>query len=476
MPASLTDLFATSLDPMAVLNHDGTIALANRGFQRVLGREPDQLLGVELVSLFHSVDRDRANQAITKGIRTLKPMQIEGRVAHADGGYRWMSWWVRTSPIGTVYASGRDESIRRQIEATVRRRERRNRAMLDHVADILLVVDRELLVRDANATAAAVLGLNRTTLKGLHLAEVAPTLASAGILELREGDGLTTETLLQARSGELVDVEVRMEAFTFDGEGMIVLIARDMRERKAQEQRLRDLNAALQSARDAAQAANDAKTSFVTQMSHALRTPLAAILGYAEMMTEDAPQALSDDLARVHIAATTLLDLVDDVLDLARIEAGAMELSSDYIELEDLASQLVDTVKPLMRGGSLTIEITAEPPALEADRNRLLQMLLNLLTNAIRRSPGASLRLVARDWDEANTAFDVIDDGPPLDDATLARAFEPFGTGGRGSRDGSGLGLAIARQIALGMGGTLDAFHDDGLNRLTAVLPQSSTR
>ena len=137
---------------------------------------------------------------------------------------------------------------------------------------------------------------------------------------------------------------------------MIVLIARDMRERKAQEQRLRDLNAALQSARDAAQAANDAKTSFVTQMSHALRTPLAAILGYAEMMTEDAPQALSDDLARVHIAATTLLDLVDDVLDLARIEAGAMELSSDYIELEDLASQLVDTVKPLMRGGSLTID------------------------------------------------------------------------------------------------------------------------
>jgi PAS domain S-box-containing protein len=476
MPASLTDLFATGFEPVAVLNHDATIALANAGFERVLGRLPADLLGESLPRMFHRIDRDRAEQSISKVVRGAPAMQLEGRVEHADGGFRWMRWWIRRSPDGTIYASGQDESIRRQIEATVRRRERRNRAMLDHAADVLLVVDRELQIQDANATAAAVLGLAREHLQGRHLAEVAPTLASEGILALREGDGCTEETLLQSHSGEVIDVEVRMEAFSFEEEEMIVLLARDVRERKAHEQKLLDLNAALQIARDDAQAANDAKTSFVTQMSHALRTPLGAILGYAELLGEDAPDALDADLTRIHTAANQLLDLVDDVLDLARIEAGRMELTSDYIELEDLGRQIADTAAPLMDGGSLAIEITAEPPTLEGDRNRLLQMLLNLVIHAERRSPGAAIRLTMSDWTDDELVFEISDDGPPLDADALALAFEPFATGGRTHREGSGLGLAIARQIAIGMGGSLDAAHIDGLNRFRAVVPQSSSR
>ncbi|MEZ4323075.1 MAG: PAS domain-containing sensor histidine kinase [Myxococcota bacterium] len=470
MPASLTDLFATALDPLAVVNPDGTIALASEGFRGVLGLDPASLLGVGLADLFHRADRDLATQTFGKVARDGSVMSLDGRVAHGDGGYRWMRWAIRRSPEGTLYVSGRDESVRRQIEKAVRLRERRNRALLDHVADVLLVVDGQLVVVDANATAAAVFGTERHVLEGRPLTELAPDLRRAPLLRLADGDGLTVETVLRTPDGRSIDVEVRAAAFSFEQERMIALLARDIRERKAHDARLRELNGALGSARDAALAASRAKTSFVTQMSHALRTPLGAILGYAELLSEDAPEPMEADLERVHAAATHLLDLVDDVLDLARIEAGRMDPASDYIELSDLLGQVADTVRPLLNGAVLDTSVTAEPPTLESDRLRVTQMLLDVLTYALRAAPTGPLALVARDHDDDHVAFEVTYDGP----APGPDAFEPFATGGREGTGGTGLGLAIARQIALGLGGSLDVSASDGRTRFTIVLRQSS--
>jgi len=474
MPASLTDLFDTALDPLAVLNRDGTIALANAGFERVLGHPPLELMGVDFPGLFHRTDRDRARTALTRLARDAEAMQVDGRITHGDGGFRWTTWSLRLSPGGTVYASGRDESIRRQIEAAVRKRERRNRAMLDHAADVLVVVDRQLIITDANATAAAILGLSRHVLKGRHLAEVAPGLPPASLGALQDGDGLTIDTSLRTATGESIQVEVRFEAFSFEDESMIVGLARDVRERNVHAKRLHQLNQALQDARDSAQAANDAKTSFVTQMSHALRTPLGAILGYSEILIDEADRTSRHDLERIHAAADQLLDLVDDVLDLERIEAGQLALSVDYVELEPLATELVDTLRPLTPKEP-AVTLHSEVRAIEVDRSRLIQMLLNLLTYAAHRSPRAPVELRIRDWDELHLVFEVVHHGgaPTADDLSLA--FQPFATEETPS-DGTGLGLAIARQIALSMGGTLEAVPlDDGL-RLSVVLPQSSSR
>ncbi len=478
MPASLTDLFATSLDPMAVVNADGTIALANAGFTRTLGLPPDELLGRELPDLFHRADRDRARQTVARA-RQLDPerpdrgLELQGRCLHADGGVRWMVWTLRRSPGGTVYLQGRDESIRRQIEAAMRRRERRNRALIDATSDVLVIVDDALRITDTNRAAAELLGGTRHTLQGVHLGEIASTLVRPALPELADGDGLTFETILTTQDGTRIDVEVRAEGFAFEGEAMIALLARDIRGHVAQERRLRELADALPRARTDAQSANDAKTGFVIQLSHALRTPLSTILGYTEMLTEQVPTAdpstVVADLGHVHDAASQLLDRVDDVLDLARIEAGKLSLSSDYVELDAFADDLREQFRPLLGRTTLQIAIEADPPRLVADRDRLLQLISNLLSHGIDRAVGA-LQLTIRDHDDDHQVWTVADDGPPLEDALLDVLFEPFGTSGADGA-GSGLALPIARQLALAMGGSLDFETTPNGSRFTVVLP-----
>jgi PAS domain S-box-containing protein len=474
MPASLTDLFATALDPIAVLNPDGTIALANAGFTRVLGLSPDAVLGTELPDLFHPADRDRARQVFARARQVPddeRGLALQGRCLHADGGSRWIEWTLRRSPGGTIYAAGRDESIRRQIEAAMRRRERRNRALIDATSDLLVIVDDGLRITDTNRAAAELFGATRHTLQGLHLGEVASGLVRPALPELKDGDGLTFETVLTTPDGTRIDVEVRAEGFAFEGEAMVALLARDIRAHVAQERRLRELADALERARSDAQAANDAKTGFVIQLSHALRTPLGAILGYSEMLTEGGADA-SDwtrDVRHIHQAASELLDRVDDVLDLARIEAGRLHLSNDYIELDDLMDDLQELLEPLLGGAILNVSLTCDPPRLVADRSRLLQLLTNLMSWCLRRNP-LHVRLAIADQDDEHLVFTVSDDAPPPEPAVLEQLFEPFGPDSPG---GTGLALPIARQLALAMSGTLDLTADDGV-AFSVVLPSAA--
>ncbi len=221
----------------------------------------------------------------------------------------------------------------------------------------------------------------------------------------------------------------------------------------------------LEAARVAAESANVAKSQFLATMSHELRTPLNAIIGYGEMLMESADErgdALERaDLGRIHGAAHRLLSLINDVLDLSKIEAGGMEIANDRVDLHALVLEAIDTVAPAAaaNGSSINVDIANELGTAETDGFKLSQCLLNLMSNAAKFTKDGQIKLVARREDEAGAdwlVFDVIDTGIGITPEAMARLFQPFVQADASTTrayGGTGLGLAITRRLARLLGG-----------------------
>jgi len=217
----------------------------------------------------------------------------------------------------------------------------------------------------------------------------------------------------------------------------------------------------IDSARATAEQANVAKSQFLATMSHELRTPLNAIIGYGEMLIENAEDRGDnqdrDDLTRIHGAAHRLLAMINDVLDLSKIEAGAAIVSTDSVDLDAVIAETVATVKPAATANGTTIAVEAELclGALETDGFKLSQCLLNLMSNAAKFTKDGQIKLVAQrdhDW----VTFHVIDTGIGISPDAQSRLFQPFvqadATTTR-AYGGTGLGLAITRRLARLLGG-----------------------
>ena len=216
------------------------------------------------------------------------------------------------------------------------------------------------------------------------------------------------------------------------------------------------------SARDAAINANLSKTLFFTNMSHELRTPLNAILGFSELLTSDVFAGKRVEYARlIHSSGAHLLDLVNDLLDISRIEAGKLDLHSEAINFEELVEDCAKTMESRIRSSKLRLVRTVERglPAVTGDRRALKQILLNLLTNAIKFStPGGSVELFASLVASGELAFGVKDNGIGIAEEDQTRVFERFGQASQdvcNSEMGTGLGLPIVKGLAEAHGGRI---------------------
>lgn len=216
-------------------------------------------------------------------------------------------------------------------------------------------------------------------------------------------------------------------------------------------------DAAWRSASAQVEEANRAKSTFLAHMSHELRTPLNAVIGYTELLLEDASPQQRGDLARVEGAGRHLLELVDQLLDLARIEAGRLELSHEVVDLDALTADVLDEVRPLAdRQRARLVREVAGPLSAHTDRLRVRQVLLNLLSNACKFTEDGTVTVrAARAGGRIH--IEVQDDGVGMDAAELVRVFEPFEQGHAGVHRGTGLGLAISRRLCEALGGTLTA-------------------
>lgn len=203
-----------------------------------------------------------------------------------------------------------------------------------------------------------------------------------------------------------------------------------------------------------AQAASQAKSAFLANMSHELRTPLTAILGYAELLEDDLDGQQGEDAERIVKAGHHLLELIDQVLDMARVEAGKLDLHIEGVDLDDLLSDVVALVAPEARRRRSVIHTSwADLGSIETDPLRLRQILQNLLSNAIKYAPGR-IDLEAH-RDDGFVVLVVRDHGPGIPRAVLPTLFEPFSRGHSTSHEGTGLGLALSSSLATHLGGTL---------------------
>ena len=238
----------------------------------------------------------------------------------------------------------------------------------------------------------------------------------------------------------------------------------------------RRTDAALQAAKDLAEAANQAKTRYVAGITHELRTPLNSILGYAQILLKDErlPTEPRRAVATIHRSGEHLHGLIDGLLDLARIEAGRLRLDPAPLPVREFLDDLVRMVEPQAAAKRLKFELQLEgrvPAYVRADAKRLRQILLNLLGNAVRFTDSGTVTL-RLDHRREVARFEVIDTGIGIAEPDLERIFMPFERGSAGRRSGepgTGLGLTITHLLTQLMGGELTVHSTPGIGSTFAV-------
>jgi len=329
----------------------------------------------------------------------------------------------------------------------------------------IVTLDREYRIVTCNPNFERLFGYSSSEAVGRNLDELITTEATR-----TEAEGYTREALdrpvhgigrRQRKDGTLVDVEVLGVPVIVDGERVGLMgLYHDITE--------------LLRARQEAEAANSAKSQFLASMSHELRTPLNAIIGYSEMLQEEVEDLghaeFGGDLQKIHTAGRHLLSLINNVLDLSKIEAGRMELHLEDFDTSAMLDDVVTTVRPLVDKNSNRLEVgTADGlGSMHADLTKVRQMLLNLLSNACKFTENGAITLrAARGENDGReiVTFSVTDTGIGMTPEQADRLFEAFSQAEASTTSkygGTGLGLAITRKFCNMMGGDVQVVSAPG--------------
>ncbi len=247
-------------------------------------------------------------------------------------------------------------------------------------------------------------------------------------------------------------------------------------------QRQRELEALT----DEAQSANRAKSQFLANMSHELRTPMNAIIGYSEMLTDEAEdlglQQFVPDLKKIRTAGKQLLALINDILDLSKIEAGKVELHFEEFDMREMINDVATISEPLAAKNSNTLVIKVADGTMYSDLTRVRQILFNLLSNACKFTQSGTVELTVTTESASGgdlMKFQVKDSGIGMTPEQVGRVFEAFAQADSSTTrkyGGTGLGLAITKKFCEMMGGTIDVESEPGKGTTFTVRPPQAGR
>ena len=456
---------------------EGNILLWNEGARRLYGYEPEEVVGRANSSILHTPEDVREGKPRAILNSALSDGKWEGTIKRLrKNGQEFVARVVITPrrdasgrAIGFLLIS-KDISDEIRLSEPLEATQFYTRSLIESNIDALMTTDPLGLITDVNQQMEALTGRTRDELIGSPFKTyfTDPKRAEEGIrLVLREGKVTNYELTARAKDGK--ETVVSYNATTLsdrDGELRgVFAAARDVTERKRFEQALLEKNVELESA-------NLAKDRFLASMSHELRTPLNAIIGFTGTLLMKLPGPLTADqgkqLRTIQSSGKHLLSLINDLLDLAKIESGKIELESERVACRDVLEEVATALRPMAAAKGLAFEVGAVGPRLAVltDRRAFTQIILNLTNNAIKFTEAGRVDLEARgprDNGQSRMEVSVTDTGVgirPEDQAKLFQAFERVGPSGARRAEGTGLGLHLSQKLAHLLGGHIE-FHSE---------------
>lgn len=353
-------------------------------------------------------------------------------------------------------------------------------ATLKAIPDLLFELDDDGVYLDFRAARLDLLVVPPEQFLGRNLREIMPPDAAEVVFQAldearRKGLSNGAQMRLNLAAGEFwFELSVAVKRGQAGQANHFIVLSRDISDRKRAEaalaqrgddleQRVQERSRDLVLARDEAQRASRAKSEFLSRMSHELRTPMNAILGFSQLLLLDKalPPKPLGQIGEIYKAGQHLLQLINEVLDLAQVESGRMSLSSEPVQVDVLVHEVLMLLQPVAESAGVALDSGLLPGCVvQADRTRLKQVLLNLVGNAIKYNlPGGSVRVEALALSDAQWRLQVTDDGVGIAPAQLSHLFEPFNRLGAeaGSVQGTGIGLSISRRLVELMHGQIGA-------------------
>jgi len=424
---------------------------------------------------FHADDRADVMQCIAQSLKVHGTGQfsMDFRVVWPDGQVRWLR--VRKQIIFEGQGSKKrpihatlvalDVTTEKNAEQSLRDSEEQFRALLEAAPDAIVIVDEHGMIVLVNALTISMFGYSRAELLGEPVEMLMPIRFRHPHRGLREGylvDPKTREMdgglnlLGRRKDGKEFPIEVSLSPLETKKGRLVSSAIRDITERKR-------IEAELNIAKASAENASRAKSDFLSSMSHELRSPLNAILGFAQLLDAGSPQPTPRQKTSVNQilhAGWYLLELINEILDLAMIESGKLSLSLESISLGEVLDDCQAMIEPQAQTSGISISYPqfVSPCIIKADRTRVKQVFLNLLSNAIKYNRvGGSIEVTCKCDMPENVRINICDTGEGLSAEKLAQLFQPFNRLGQetGSEEGTGIGLVVSKRLVELMGGSI---------------------
>jgi PAS domain S-box-containing protein len=478
---------------------DSRIILVNDAVCAIIGRSAEEIKALpSFLELIHPDDREQASERYRRrlggeNLETRHEVNIvtkSGKRRNAEVAVAVMKMNERPCIVVVI----RDITGRKTLEREIEQIARQNRLILNTVAEGICGIDLDGNTTFVNYAATQMLGFSPNEMLGQSLhalthhthldgsifpaaeCPIRATMYNASIYHMpdetfwrKDGHPLrveSTSTPIITGSGEIIgavvsfrDIHLRMEA-----------------------------EEALRRAKEDAEVANQAKSAFLANMSHELRTPLNAIIGYSEILAEelhgDQQDEAVEDLGRIRSAGQQLLTLINDILDLSKIEAGKMTFFPEDFDVAEIVADVAATVSPQAQKNRNTLQVDCPPGigTFYADRTKVSQVLLNLLSNAAKFTENGTISLSVNRMtgiDGEQLRFEIADSGIGMSQEQIAKLFQDFTQADASTTrkyGGTGLGLAISRRFCRLMGGDISVISESGMgSTFIMTLPATLT-
>jgi len=477
-------LIESARDIIFAIDPDLGYTYVSPSVARILGYSVEEIMSKHPPDLLVPSSRDRIARVYERALDnrgerpgralTRRPAQIEH--FHKDGSTRWLeatATFMLDSNDNLTGAIGiaRDITDRKGRDEALQESEERYRRLVDLSPDGILVHSRGEIVF-SNQAAADILGYTPDALVGKPIMEI--VCQDSRQIDMRQIKKMiergSSYPLIEEKwvrsDGTVVEVDVTAVAITYQGEPAVQVVVRDITDRKQAEQTLKASLAASRKLRAQAEAASRAKSDFLANMSHELRTPLNAIIGFSDLLLDQAADKLeADELAYVsdiHASGGHLLNLINDILDLAKVESGKMDLELSGVDVSTLLenSLLFVKEKAVRHGHSLNLRMGNELEGLDiqVDEAKMKQIMFNLLSNAAKFTPDRGAIGLQAEKRGEEIIVSVSDTGVgvnPEDRQRIFTMFEQMDSSYSRHQPGTGLGLALTKSLVELHGGRI---------------------